>query len=466
MAVSTGYDFIQGTGDPGTDLSLVQERRYGVRAATLANIRWVAVAGQLLTILIVHFLLGFDLALIPSLAVILVSIWFNILAASFLPSNARLSERVALGWLIFDAVQLAILLALSGGLSNPFCVLFLATTTISAAALTSWGTRVAVLACIALIVVIEIWHFPLVLKNGGELILPTVHRMGFGLALLVGMVFTAGYIGRIAEEAFGMSQALAATQLALSREYQLSSLGAMAAAAAHELGTPLATIAVTAREMERNLPSDADKEGDLALIREQTARCRDILAELSGIQRQDITDFQRVPLLVVLEEAAGPHLQAGKDVAYIVNGAPVNDYAPATPDIERRPEVIHGLRNLIQNAVDFAHSKVTLRCRITPEYIEIRIEDDGAGYPSEVLGRLGEPFVTSRSRRKAAETGYNGMGLGIFIAKTLLERQGISVAFSNRRKKETRLSGAVVTITWPRNGIRNGTRNPVTGGPD
>ncbi len=432
------------------ELSLAHERRYGVRAATLSNIRWVAAAGQLTTILIVHFLLDFQLALIPSLAIVLISVWFNIIAATFLPSNARLSERVALAWLIFDAVQLALLLGLSGGLSNPFCILFLATTTISAAALTASSARISVAVCLLLIVLVELIHFPLVRESGEVLALPVIYRIGFGLALLIGIVFIAGYIGRIAEEAFRMSQALAATQLALSREHQLSSLGAMAAAAAHELGTPLATIAVTAREMERDLPEDADKEGDLALIREQTARCRDILAELAGIQRRDIERFHEAPLLSVLEEAAAPHINTPKSVIFMVNGEVVHDVAPATPEIDRRPEVIQGLRNLIQNAVDFAYSQVTIHSHISDERIEVRIEDDGAGFPSELLGRLGEPFVTSRSKRNSDETGYEGMGLGIFISKTLLERRGVNISFFNRRARGTKSGGATVQLIWSR----------------
>ena len=431
-----------------SELSIAHERRYGMRAATLSNIRWVAIAGQLTAILFVHFVMDFDLALIPSLAVVLVSVWFNIIAATFLPSNARLPDRVALGWLIFDAVQLAILLALSGGLSNPFCILFLATTTISAAALTTSSQRIAVIVCLTLLVLIELVHLPLLRPNGEEMVLPVTYRIGFGFAMVVGVAFIASYIGRIAEETFRMSQALAATQLALSREHQLSSLGAMAAAAAHELGTPLATIAVTAREMERSLPEGADKEGDLALIREQTARCRDILAELAGIQRRDVTEFHKAPLLSVLEEAAAPHLLEGKSVIFSVNGEVVHDVAPMTPEVERGPEVIHGLRNLVQNAVDFAYVRVTINCQISDDRIEVRIEDDGAGFPSELLGRLGEPFVTSRSKRNSDETGYEGMGLGIFIAKTLLERSGVSVAFFNRRQRGDVPGGATAQLVW------------------
>ena len=434
--------------DAPSELSLAHERRYGVRAATLSNIRWIAAAGQLTTILVVQYFFEFDLQLIPSLGVILVSVWFNIIAAMFLPPAARLTEKMAFAWLMFDAVMLAILLALAGGLSNPFCLLFMATTTISAAALTARTTRLAVLACFTLLMLVELFHLPLVRESGAEMVLPPIYRFGFAAALLVGITFIAGYIGRISDETFRMSQALAATQLALSREHQLSSLGAMAAAAAHELGTPLATIAVTAREMERSLPEGADKEGDLALIREQTARCRDILAELSGIQRRDAEHFQTGPLLSVLEEAAAPHLHAGKEVIFMLNGIEISEGTPATPDIDRRPEVIHGMRNLIQNAVDFAYTRVVIHSRVESDRIEVRIEDDGPGYPTELMARLGEPFVTSRSSRKADETGYQGMGLGLFIAKTLLERRGVELVFFNRRARGEDTGGATAQLIW------------------
>ena len=437
--------------DVGSELSMANERRYGVRAATLSNIRWVTVAGQLITVLIVHFGLGFNLMLVPSLAVILVSIWFNIVATTLLPSNARLSERTALAWLLFDATGLAVLLALSGGLSNPFCSLFIATTTISAAALTKRSSRISMVVCAFLIVLVEFFHFPLVRDTGEVVDLPTIYHFGFGIALLVGVAFIGGYIGRIAEERFRMSQALSATQLALSREHQLSSLGAMAAAAAHELGTPLATIALTAREMERELPEGIDEEGDLALIREQTARCREILAELSGIQRRDLTVFHKAPLLSVLEEARAPYKRSEKEVVFTVNGAIVYDVAPITPEIDRGPEVVQGIRNLIQNALDFAQTRVNIHCRINEDLIEVRIEDDGAGFPSELLGRLGEPFVTSRSHRKGQDAGYEGMGLGIFIAKTLLERSGVAILFFNRRtSRGVKDRGATVQLTWRR----------------
>ncbi|MCL4159615.1 UNVERIFIED_CONTAM: hypothetical protein GTU68_016855 [Idotea baltica] len=252
-----------------------------------------------------------------------------------------------------------------------------------------------------------------------------------------------------------MSQALSVTQLALSREHQLSSLGAMAAAAAHELGTPLATIAVTAREVQRELPEGSPEEEDLALIRAQTARCRDILAELSSIQHRDDAQFQRAPLVSVLEEAAAPHVHSGKHVSFMVNGADYIDGIPLTPEIDRRPEVIHGLRNLIQNAVEFASTRVTIHCRTSPDTIEVRIEDDGPGIPTDQLNRLGEPFTTSRRSKSLRESGYKGMGLGIFIAKTLLERRGVDLVFFNRRPRGADLGGATAKITWRREALES-----------
>lgn len=451
------------TPDTAGSLSLVRERRHWVRAATLSNIRWVAVTGQFATVMVTQFVLGYDLPLIACLAAIMASVWFNVIASWVMPSNSRLSEQTALAWLLFDAVQLAILLALTGGLANPFSILFLAPTTIAAAALTPQSARIAVVACAVLILLVELLHLPLREASGEALDLPLMYRLGVACALLVGVAFVAIYVRRVADEAFRMSQALSSTQLALAREQQLSSLGAMAAAAAHELGTPLATIALTAREMEREINEDSEEAQDLALIREQTARCRDILAQLSEIRRRDIEHIKSAPLLSVLEEAAAPHRHLGKDVHFTFNGEPADPETTPSPEIQRRPEIIHGLRNLIQNAVDFAESAVIIHSRAEANRLEVRIEDDGKGFRSEDLSRLGEPFVSSRRGAKARERGYEGMGLGIFIAKTLLERRGAELAFFNRRPRGDASGGATVQIIWRRDEIelpRGGGANP------
>ena len=430
---------------------LAGDTRHRVRAGTLVAIRWFAVAGQLATVLFTTYVLRFDLPLIACLAAILASIWFNLVATSMLPRNARLSENVALGWLIFDAAQLATLLALCGGLSNPFSILFLATASIAAAVLTSDSARIAVSACVALILMVELLHLPL-LRDGEDLTLPLIHRLGVACALTIGVAFISVYVRRVAEEAFRMSQALSATQLALAREQQLSSMGAMAAAAAHELGTPLATIAVTARELERDVRDAggaAEHVEDLALIRDQTDRCRRILKTFAEDRAAGRDEIKTAPLLSVLEEAARPHLDRGKDIVMWLDGIEVEmDDPPPSPETDRRPEVIHGLRNLIQNAVDFASSRVDVQAWVDGRRIDVRIEDDGPGFPAETLERLGEPFISNRRSRRAPDGGYEGMGLGIFIAKTLLERRGASLDFFNRRPRMGRPGGGTARIVW------------------
>ncbi len=429
-------------------LSVDMTQRHWLRAQTLRSLRWMAIVGQLITIFVTDLVLGYNLPLLPCVLAILCSVCFNIVTAMTMPTNARLSDPIALLWLIYDMLQLALLLALTGGLSNPFSLLFIAPATVAAAALTGSSARFVVGFAILLILILEVIHLPLSHPERGVLELPGTYRLGVGCALLVGVAFIAIYVRRVADEAFGMSQALSATQLALAREQRLSALGTMAAAAAHELGTPLATIALTAREVERSLPKGTDEAEDLGLILQQTARCRDILAQMSQLRKQDMEHIRTAPLLSILEEAAGPHEHTGKRIEYFIDGEIVDDHNIPSPEVERRPEIIHALRNLIQNAVDFADSVVWIEIVDQIERLTVRIQDDGPGFSNDVLNRLGDPFLTTRRGRKAREGGYEGMGLGLFIAKTLLERRGATITFSNQQNDETNLPGALIEITW------------------
>jgi two-component system sensor histidine kinase RegB len=239
-------------------------------------------------------------------------------------------------------------------------------------------------------------------------------------------------------EASQLADALAATELVLQREKHLSQLDGLAAAAAHELGTPLATISVVAKEMERELKDDDRFREDVQLLRSQSERCRDILRRLATLSAEGEAHLRRLPLSSMMEEIVAPHREFGIKLELIEKsprkGEPITD---------RNAGIMYGLGNLIENAVDYARDKVTVTVEHDLRKVRITIEDDGEGYSSDILTRIGEPYVTKRQREDRA----GGLGLGLFIAKTLLERSGASLVFENRMPEA---AGARVRVEWPR----------------
>jgi two-component system sensor histidine kinase RegB len=299
---------------------------------------------------------------------------------------------------------------------------------------------------------------PLELADGVELAPPAVLAAGTWTALVTGTVFLAIYARQISEETFSMSRALAATQTALAREQQLSALGGVVAAAAHELGTPLATIKLASTELFEELADHPHLQEDAALVRTQADRCTEILRAMGPRGKQDpLVRF--APLSSVVEEAAAPHASRGIGIVTRIGGAAVGQGPRDEPQVARRPEIIQGLRNLIQNAVDFARATVWVDLDWTPDEITVVIGDDGPGYPPDLLGRIGDPFVRRRAPQPPRPE-YEGMGLGLFIAKTLLERSGAALRFENgggARKaipadapERGGATGARVSVTWPR----------------
>jgi two-component system sensor histidine kinase RegB len=255
-----------------------------------------------------------------------------------------------------------------------------------------------------------------------------------------------------------MSDALLATQMALAREQKLTDLGGVVAAAAHELGTPLATIKLVSSELADDARGNPAMLEDIRLIGAQADRCRDILRSMGRAGKDDI-HLHRVPLEGVLRDAAEPHTERGKVVRFTI--APETDNPGRQPVILRRPEIIHGMRNLIQNAVDFSLTSVVVESSWSADEITVRIMDDGRGFPASIIGRIGDPFVRRRKADddEAARPGYEGMGLGLFIAKTLLERSGASLTFLNggtRAMGGSEEGGAIITVTWDRNAIDPG----------
>lgn len=424
-----------------------------VRLRTLILLRWMAIAGQIAAILVASQLYGLDLPLGLSALAVGVSVVVNLLLVTLFPESRRLSEAEAFLTLLFDLGQLAVLIFLTGGLTNPFAILVLAPVTISASILRLRSTIALGALAILIVTAALFWHLPLRFADGGALLIPPLFVFGFWLSIVIGILFLGLYSRRVATEMRSMSEALLATQMALAREQKLTDLAGVVAAAAHELGTPLATIKLVSAELIEELASQPELQEDARLIRDQADRCRDILRNM-GRAGKDDRHLRQAPLSAVLREAAEPHLARGKQVDF--SFGPVQDGKPDQPSIQRRPEVIHGLRNLVQNAVDFAHSRVWVEGEWSAKRIVVRITDDGDGFPPSVIGRIGDPFV--RARRSDPETekrpGYEGMGLGLFIAKTLLERSGADLSFANATdpflspKDRPDRSGAVIEAVW------------------
>lgn len=410
-----------------------------IQVRTLATIRWIAIAGQVASLFVVHFGLGYSLPIGPALAVVCASVLVNLAVAIRRPAGASLSERVAARFLAYDIVQLALLLYLTGGLENPFAFLLLAPVAVSATVLSLGSTAALCALTLICVTALGIHHLPLP-WTGPPPDLPPTYILGIWVALTIGILFFSAYTSRVAEEARRLSDGLAASQLALAREQQISALGALAAAAAHELGSPLGTIAIAAREIERELPPESPIAEDVRLMISETDRCRHILAEFAHtVDDHDDVPFSYLPLGVVAEEAASRHAREGIEV--VLDAAPFPESASShAPVIAPSPEILHGLGNLIQNAIQFARSEVRVETRWNDGVARITVEDDGPGFPQVVLDRLGEPFLSVRRGQD------NHMGLGIFIAQTLLQRAGAMLAFGNREGR----SGARVAVSWER----------------
>ena len=432
-----------------------QERSHWIRLRTLILLRWVALAGQITAILVAQYIYKLQLELVLCFAAVGVAILGNLIVTLMFPENKRLSEFENFLMVLFDLLQLSFLLYLTGGLHNPFALLVLAPVTISAAMMGLRSTLIIGGAAIILVTLMAEFHISLRTEQGFLLRIPDIFVFGNWTAIVIAILFIGAYSFRISAEIRSMSDALAATQLALSREQKLTDLGGVVAAAAHELGTPLATIKLTSAELLDELEDRPDLREDAALIREQADRCRDILRSMGRAGKDDL-HLRQAPLSTVIHEAAEPHVNRGKTI--IFHEAPLAEDNLQQPKILRKPEIIHGLRNLIQNAVDFAGSTVWIDAAWDDDRITITISDNGRGYPTQMLGRIGDPFV--RRRRSSSERrqrpAYEGMGLGLFIAKTLLERSGASLRFTNGSNplpglalpKERR--GAIVEVVWPR----------------
>src|SRR3984957_1366698 len=421
-------------------------RRY-VRLDTILRLRWLAVLGQLVAIFIVVQGLEFDVEVVPCVIIIALSALLNLVLLVAFDPMQRLEPVYAAALLALNIVELAGLLFFTGGLQNPFSFLFLAPVLISATVLPirlTIGLGGLAVACAS---VLLFFYLPLPWDSEDPLVLPPIYLFGVWLSIVVAIGVTGLYASQVAEEARKLSDALAATELVLTREQHLTQLDGLAAAAAHELGTPLSTIFLISRELERTQQDNSQLAGDFKTLREQAQRCRDILAKITQLSSTG-APFDRMALSALIEETVAPHRDFGVaiKVRVAVAGSP-------EPVGIRNPAVLYGVGNILENAVDFARTTVEVNAWWNSETVEIIISDDGPGIAPDMLKRIGEPYLSRRRGADETPNEYHGLGLGVFIARTLRERTGASVSFTNRVFPD---HGAVVHIVWPRDRFEAG----------
>lgn len=399
-----------------------------VRPRTLIAARWIALAGQAAAVA-GAWALGARFPLAPVALVMAAAVVMNLRLGT---GPHRGDDRHALAQLGFDTLQTGALLILTGGIANPFALFVLAPLTIGASVLPLRHILVLAATTAAMLVVMTTAGVPLTFLPGSMRPEVALH-IGRVLELFIGGAFFALCVWRVSSDLRATSDALAATQMGLAREQRLQHLGGVVAAAAHEMGTPLATIKLIAGELADEFADRPEIAEDLAELRRSVDRCRDILRSMGSAGKDDLL-LHSAPLADVLDEAAAPHRQRGARIGM--------ELGPAGALIVRRDAgLIHALRNLIQNAVDFASATVEVRANRNQARIVVEIRDDGPGYPAHLLGRLGEPYLSTRKGGSSAGP-YEGMGLGLFIARTLLERSGGTVTFFNQE-------GAVARVVWP-----------------
>jgi two-component system sensor histidine kinase RegB len=435
------------------DFGVAQHRpRRTVRLETLVRLRWLAIVGQTTAVLAVEYGLEFEFPFWACLAVIALSAWLNVALRLRFHQTQRLDpDRVA--WLLaFDIAELAVLLYLTGGLQNPFAFLFLSPVLISATALPPRYTLVLGAFAVVCATVLVFVHYPLPWDADEPLVLPPIYMMAVWLSILLALGFISVYAWQITEESRQLANALAATELALTHEQHLSQLDGLAAAAAHELATPLSTISVIARELERSIEQSSPHAEDVRLLRDQATRCREIIAKLTELSSSG-EPFDRVKLSTLIEELVAPHRDFGVEISVTL------DRGNATEPVgARNPAILYGVGNILENAVDFANERVTVEAGWSDDAVTITVADDGPGFDPDILDRVGEPYVTTRPRRADSDDSEDaGLGLGFFIAKTLLERTGATLRFRNRAAPQR---GAVITLRWNRDVFERTAVNP------
>ena len=402
---------------------------------TLTFLRYIAIFGQFLAINIVFFYLGLPFPIQLSYIVIFIGLLTNLYLQFGIRIN-QLKDFYAAIFLVFDLIQLSTLLYLTGGIFNPFCFLLIIPAIVSSTFLSMGTTIILGVITSLLLLTLSFFHLPLPGEEMNLLHFPDFYKIGIVISIFIGLIFLSYFGIRFAGETKKRSEALNKLQEVISKEYELESLGGQAAAAAHSLGTPLATISVVAKELKKEIGSDKEISKDIDLLISQTKRCSEILKQISKKQIEEDVFLSSIKFEDLLEEI----INSFKETSSKEIDLDLEDDKNKI-NIERTPEIIYGLRNFIGNAVKFSKSKVKIYLKSDSQKVEIKINDDGPGIPDDVIDKIGEPYIKSKSKELNLNS---GLGLGTFLGKTLLERQGAILSF----KKNNGLGGALIIINW------------------
>ncbi len=408
-----------------------------IKLETLTNIRWIAITGQLFTVCLVYFYYKFEFSFYWSVGAIFLSILLNIILEFYKFYIQRLNNFWASLSILYDLIQLSFLLYLTGGLTNPFSILILVPTTIAVTFLSKRSSVVIASVSIFMLSILAIKHYPL---PGPAIVLPKHYLLGLWASLTIGIIFLGNYAYSITIEDRKRSKAFDNLEKALSRERELKSLGGLAAAAAHELATPLGTITLVIEDLKKQLGKNPKFKNDVELLNSQIKRCKVILKDLSTDPNKQDSFIENVTFKNLIQEIIFSfEIPKNKNIK-ILDRQLENNFM-----VTRKIELIYAMRNIIDNAIKFAEKKIEIEVLNKDKKIELNVSDDGIGFSQDIIQKLGEPYVKSSLVPK----NKRGLGLGIFISKTLLERTGAKVLF-----KKSNLGGALVNIIWKESSLK------------
>ena len=409
---------------------------FSLKKSTYINLRWIAIIGQLITVNSVYFIFNFQFDLILENLIILIGIISN-LYLIYINKNTQLMDKPAFIFLLMDALQLSLLIYLTGGIVNPFSIFLLIPTIFSSSNLGLRSNFLLVAITVLIIIILTFFYNPLPYPLNENFTIDLHYYYSIPVSLIIALMFLNYFALSFGTESRLRKEALNKMEEIMSKEHRLLSLGGQAAAAAHSLGTPFSTIKIITSDLIKQFKENSEIKKDIELLASQIDRCSEILKRLT---LNPIIEDDFIGTNLTMSHYVGEIVKSFQEISknfFIINC----DQDSNILNFSKSIEIIYGLRNFIGNANKFAKNKIFITIKSDNDFTEIIIEDDGYGYPKDVLSKIGEPYVKSV---QSSIKSKSGLGLGIFIGKTLLEKNYASILCKN---SETR-GGAEVNIKW------------------